>query len=347
VKNSKTKYRSVHTTDWNKTRLEGILRRIQGLKVLVIGDVGVDRYTIGSVERISPEAPVPIVFVESEQLKLGLAANVADNIQVLGGQAVLVGTLGRDRGAQDFRGLLREAGIKSTHLIVDPERRTVLKERVVSDKQQLLRIDYESVHELSKKTQKAVMARVKAMVSKVDAVILEDYAKGLINASMAEEIYELARGAGKIIAADPNMKSPVTYYRGAMVLTPNTKEAERLSGVSIRCGESLAQAGRTILKKTHAKYVIITRGKDGMAIFQAGISSVTLIPTYAREVFDVSGAGDTVISVMTLALAAGASIEDSAILGNLAAGVEVGKRGTATVSPEEIRVALEFFTSVA
>ncbi len=338
------KFLTVSPSDWNKSRLLSVLRRLEGKKVLVIGDVGVDRYTIGSVERISPEAPVPIVLVESEQLKLGLAANVADNVKVLGGTPMLVGTIGKDRGAQDFKDLLGKAKIQAGHLVVDSTRRTVLKERVVSDRQQLLRIDYESVHELGAKTQSAVMKKVKTLLPKCDAVILEDYAKGLINAEMANEFFSAAKREKKPIAVDPNLKTPLEFYRGAHVLTPNSKEAEKLAGISIRDNESLFQAGTTILKGTQAQHVVITRGKDGMAIFTAGASQITLIPTYAREVYDVSGAGDTVIAVMTLALSAGASIEEASILGNLAAGVEVGKRGTATVSPDEIQKALDFFS---
>lgn len=345
MKTKRTLFRSVSPSGWNRTRLREILRKIRNKKILVIGDVGVDRYTVGSVERISPEAPVPIVFVESEQLKLGLAANVADNVKVLGGEPLLVGTVGRDRGAQDFRALLKESGIGASHLIVDSDRRTVLKERVVSDRQQLLRIDYESVHELSKKTHKSVMSKVRALLKKADAVILEDYAKGLVNAEMAGEIFRTAKRGKKLVSADPNSKSPLSYYRGAMVLTPNTKEASSLSGIPIRDEESLARAGHRILKQVGAMHVVITRGKEGMAIFSRGTREVTLIPTYAREVYDVSGAGDTVIAVMTLAMSAGATIEEASVLGNLAAGVEVGKRGTATVTQDEIETALEFFAT--
>jgi rfaE bifunctional protein kinase chain/domain len=342
---SKYVFRSVSPSDWDRTRLRAILRSIRNKNILVIGDVGVDRYTVGSVERISPEAPVPIVFVESEQLKLGLAANVADNVKVLGGIPLLVGTVGRDRGAQDFRGLLRKSGIPSTHLVVDSERRTVLKERVVSDRQQLLRIDYESIHELSAKTHRGVMTNVRRLLRKSDAVILEDYAKGLIDNEMAAEIFRIAKKAKKLVSADPNSKTPLGYYKGAQVLTPNTKEASSLSGIPIRDEDSLARAGQRILKQVGAMHVVITRGREGMAIFSQGTREVTLIPTYAREVYDVSGAGDTVIAVMTLALSAGATIEEASVLGNLAAGVEVGKRGTATVTPDEIQMALDFFSA--
>ena len=340
-KNPKTQ--EIRPASWNKSRLMQILRAARGKRVLVLGDVGVDRYTIGMVERISPEAPVPIVLVEEEKLKLGLAANVADNVQTLGGVAWLVGVIGRDHCAQDFRRLLRGSGIVASHLVVDGSRRTVLKERVVSDRQQLLRIDYENLHALDAVAQRGILKKIGDLIDQVDGVILEDYAKGLLSARMMKEVFALARRAGKPVAVDPNARTPMEYYKGAYVLTPNTKEAEKLAGIAITDPASLTQAGRAILKATGARHVVITRGKEGMALFSRDNPVVRLIPTYAREVYDVSGAGDTVISLMALALAAGASIEEASVLGNLGAGVVVGKRGTATVTPSEIQVAMEFF----
>lgn len=346
VSKSALRIRAIRPDSWEKDRLREILRRLmRGKRVLVVGDVGVDRYTAGRVERISPEAPVPIVLVENELLKLGLAANVADNVQALGGNPSLLGIVGADRIAQDFRRLLRSVGIPGGHLVEDPGRRTVLKERIVSESQQLLRIDYETAGPLSEGVDQALLRRFRQLLSKCDFVILEDYHKGLLNAERAREIFAEARKSGRKVAVDPNQRTPVEWYRGAYLLTPNTKEAERLSGIAIGDADSLAEAGRAILRATRAAHVVITRGRDGMAIFSAGSREIHLIPTYAREVYDVSGAGDTVISVLALALAAGASIEEASVLGNLAAGVEVGKRGTATVSPEEIEQALDFFGS--
>ncbi len=338
---------AIHPSDWDKTRLRKTLAAMRGKKVLVIGDVGVDRYTFGSVERISPEAPVPIVLVQSEQLKLGLAANVADNVKVLGGVPLLVGMVGKDRTAQDFKGLLRDAGVSASHLIVDKTRRTVLKDRVVSERQQLLRIDFESQHGVERSVESAILKKVVELLPQVDGVIVEDYAKGMLSEGLLRSIFKAVRRARKLAAVDPNTKTPISHYAGTSILTPNTREAENLSGIQIRDDQSLLLAGRTLLKQSRARHVVITRGKDGMAIFTKGRSKIQLIPTYAREVYDVSGAGDTVISVLTLALASGASIEDASILGNLAAGVEVGKRGTATVSPEEILVSMEFFGTMS
>ena len=219
--------RVIRPSDWNKIRLLGILSQCAGKKILVLGDVGIDRYTYGSVDRISPEAPVPIVFVEDEQHKLGLAANVADNVMVLGGVPLLVGLVGRDRRAHDFRELLTEEGISNHYLVQDPTRKTVLKERVVSASQQLLRVDYESLHALSLKTEKAVIARVKSLLKKVDAVVLEDYAKGLVTEKVAQEVFSAARAQRKLVSVDPNAKSALSLYKGATLLTPNTKEAEK------------------------------------------------------------------------------------------------------------------------
>lgn len=293
----------IRPQDWERGRLREILRRkMPRRKVLVIGDVGVDRYTIGSVERISPEAPVPIVRVEDEQHKLGLAANVADNVQALGGIPLLVGVVGEDRTAQDFKKLLKVSSIGSQHLIADSRRRTVLKERVVSDRQQLLRVDYETHGPLQSSVEARLLKKVNQLLPSCDCVVVEDYAKGLLSERLAHAIFAASKKAGKFVAVDPNQKTSLSFYRGASVLTPNTKEAEKLSGISIQDEKSLLVAGNMILKATAAAHVVITRGKDGMAIFSSKDRTVKLIPTYAREVYDVSGAGDTVISVLALAI---------------------------------------------
>lgn len=213
----------------------------------------------------------------------------------------------------------------------------------MSDRQQLLRIDFESTHAVDAAVEAQLLKRVDKLLPRADGVIVEDYAKGMLSERFLRQVFRKARAAGKVAAVDPNSKTPVAHYEGATLLTPNTKEAEALSGIRIRDDASLLEAGDALLKATRARHVVITRGKDGMAIFSKDSASVKLIPTYAREVYDVSGAGDTVIAVLALALASGASLEEAAVLGNLAAGVEVGKRGTATVTPEEVLVALEFF----
>ena len=231
---------------------------------------------------------------------------------------------------------MKASGIRSSYLIVDPTRRTVLKERVVSERQQLVRIDYESLHGINEEIEKQALRKIKELLPKVDAVIVEDYAKGTVSGALMKAIFNLGKKAGKTVAVDPNLRTPPQNYRGASILTPNTREAEHLSGIYIRDEASLEKAGFTILKSTQAEHVVITRGKDGMAIFSRGSSrgktrgsresTMRLIPTWACEVYDVSGAGDTVIAVMSLCLVSGATIEEASVLGNLAAGVEVGKK---------------------
>ncbi|MCC7440758.1 MAG: bifunctional hydroxymethylpyrimidine kinase/phosphomethylpyrimidine kinase [Bdellovibrionales bacterium] len=334
---------TVKTTSKDLPRLKDLLARIGGVESLVVGDVGVDRYTLGVVERISPEAPVPIVAVETEWLKLGLAANVAENIVALGGKARMTGIVGSDRGAEDLAGLLKKAGVPSDDLVVDSTRRTVLKDRIVTDRQQMLRVDYESTHEAAPVVRAQVRSRAKARLASCRSVVIEDYAKGLFSREFLQELFDDSRAAGRVVLVDPNLKTPIDAYRGADVLTPNTKEAESLCGFRITDEASLLRAGTRLLEATGAEHVLITRGKDGIAIFTRGASVGQLVPTTVREVFDVSGAGDTVIAALALALPGGATIVEAAVLANLAAGVVVGKRGTATVTPAEIEQAMRYF----
>jgi rfaE bifunctional protein kinase chain/domain len=333
--------KALHHSDWNRPRLQSILKAIQNKRILVLGDVGVDRYTYGTVERISPEAPVPIVAVTEEKLKLGLAANVADNVKALGGEPWLTGLVGSDRFAGDLSALLKKEGISDRHLVADSTRKTILKERIVSEGQQLLRVDYENLHAVEASIAGKIQDEVKKALPEVDAFIVEDYAKGLISKEMLAGFFEQAQRLKKPALVDPNSATPVESYRGAYALTPNKKEAEALSGIKIKDEPTLCEAGEAILRLTQAEYVVITRGREGMAIFQKGNIEALLIPTYAREVYDVSGAGDTVIAVLALALSVGASMTDACILSNLAAGVEVGKRGTATVSVAEVLQAMD------
>ena len=320
----------------NEAELQHLLSEFKKLHICVLGDVGIDRYTQGIAERISPEAPVPIIFVENEYLKLGLAANVADNIMALGGKAELHGVIGNDQDAKDLVRMLKDKNLSSKSLVVDPSRRTILKERIVAETQQVLRVDYESTHPLSVAVQKKVQAVAIQNLKNADALIIEDYAKGLLNQSMIHATIQAARKKKIPVLVDPHVKTPAEWYAGATLLKPNRREAESLAGEKIWDQKSLIRVGRKIIQKTGAENLIITLGRDGVAIFKNGTSAPMYIPTFAREVYDVSGAGDTVISVLALSLAAGAPLEEAAFISNLAAGVEVSKRGTATVSPREI-----------
>jgi len=322
-------------------RLEELLIRMKKVRVLVVGDVGIDRYTTGLVERVSPEAPVPIVLVTSEVHKMGLAANVTDNVHALGAKSDLIGVIGKDRFAGDFKYLLKLVKASPRGLVEDPERRTIVKERIVSDRQQVVRVDYETLAPVSFKIEKEILKRVQSLLKQSDILILQDYAKGMLSPALVKKIFSVAKKARVPVAVDPNAKSPLSLYMGATFLTPNAREAEKLAGLEITDQKSLKRVGDKILKITKAKHVVITLGRDGMAVFNRGKKEVEMIPTFAREVYDVSGAGDTVISIMALAYAAKGTIEESAILGNLGAGVVVGKRGTATVNPEEMMTSLE------
>jgi rfaE bifunctional protein kinase chain/domain len=324
-------------------RFQKLVKDFSRRRILVVGDIGIDRYVTGAVERISPEAPVPVVFVTSEVHKLGLAANVSDNIRALGGDSELVGVVGKDRNASEIRGLLKQAKISDRGLIADVGRRTIVKERIVSDRQQLLRIDYETPSPVGSRAESAILTRVKAALrgrTAADAVIVQDYAKGMLSVGLVRAIVKAARAARKPVLMDPNAKSSLEFYAGATFMTPNAREAESLTGIAIRDSASLEAVGTKLLRVTGSPYAVVTLGKDGMAVFTKGSRKPKLIPTFAREVYDVSGAGDTVISVMALAFASGATIEEAAVLGNLGGGVVVGKRGTATVTPAEMDVAL-------
>ncbi len=313
-----------------------VLSAFRKQQIAVLGDVGIDRYTQGIAERISPEAPVPIVFVQNEYLKLGLAANVADNIIALGGKVDLTGVAGKDQDGKDLFRMLKSKKISSAHLVVDPSRRTILKERIVAETQQMLRVDYENTHALSQQVQKKVQASIEKNIRGCQALIIEDYAKGLLNRMLIQSSIKAAKKKKIPVLVDPHMKTPIEWYAGATLLEPNKREAEALAGERILDQASLARVGHKIMQRAQCKSVIITLGKDGMAIFRNADCAPALIPTFAQEVYDVSGAGDTVIAVLALALAAGAKIEEAAFISNLAAGVEVSKLGTATVSPQEI-----------
>jgi len=316
--------------------LLNLLASFKSRTIAVLGDVGVDRYTQGSVERISPEAPVPIVFVQKETLKLGLAANVADNVVALGGKVSVSGVIGKDQDSIELRRLFAERRIPTAGLVVDGSRRTIMKERIVAETQQVLRVDYESTHPLAAAIREKIEKAALRSIAKADALIIEDYAKGLLGEEMMRSVISSARKRKIPVLVDPHLKTPARWYAGSTLLTPNKKEAEALAGIKITDERSLKEAGRAIIRATRSESLIITLGKDGMAIFKGGSPSPILIPTFAREVYDVSGAGDTVISVLALALASGAKLEEAAFVSNLAAGVEVSKRGTATVSPQEV-----------
>jgi D-beta-D-heptose 7-phosphate kinase/D-beta-D-heptose 1-phosphate adenosyltransferase len=314
-----------------------IIRRMAEVRILVIGDVMLDHYIAGDVFRISPEAPVPVIAVEEERHVLGAAANVAHNLASLGIQTKLLGTWGSDSSGILLEKLLQEAHIEIAHGSSAPDIQTILKTRVVARQQQLCRLDKEDppmrYHKEWKRA--AVLESLESDLAHVDAVILSDYAKGVIDQACIDAISEYVQKYQKILAWDPKPKHPLNFSY-LTLMTPNRQESFALAGMledhhhfpaDIIC--------RKIFQRYHPHYLVITLGKDGI-LWSCDGNVVGCVPTYAQEVFDVSGAGDTVIAVLTAALAAKVSPEDAMHLANMAAGIVVAKRGTAVVTAEEI-----------
>ncbi len=319
-------------------KADKVISSFKGKKILVVGDLMLDEYIWGEVERISPEAPVPIVRVKNETWVLGGAANVAHNISSLGGRAVIAGVIGDDSPGRKLSALLQKNGIDARGLVVDQIRPTVTKSRILAGHQQIVRIDREVSHDINADLRTDILKSIHLMIGEIDGIILEDYAKGLINQELIRELIELAESRNIFIVVDPNSYRHF-LYRGASLVTPNHKEAVEAAGLGREV--ELEELGRSLLKKWGAKAVLITLGEDGMCLFEEGKESFH-IPTIAREVFDVSGAGDTVIGTVSLSLAAGYELDEAAGLANYAAGVVVGKLGTATVTPDELRSALNW-----
>jgi rfaE bifunctional protein kinase chain/domain len=313
---------------------EKIIRRFSGVRILVVGDIMLDRFIWGDVSRISPEAPVPVVVVEKETFLLGGAANVVNNIHSLGGKASLCGVVGDDEMGQKVLNGLGEMGIERSGISIEPGRQTTVKTRIIAHHQQLVRIDRETTRHPKVSTLRSLSEYLKRNIKSFDGVILSDYGKGLLTRGLVQDVIRKARQTGKFVMVDPKIKN-FFFYRGATVVTPNTGEASSASRISITDEASLNRVGRNLLKRLRCDALVITRGEDGMAIFEPH-QKPFLVPTEAREVYDVTGAGDTVIGTMALALGAGASIRRATELANHAAGIVVGKVGTATVDQEEL-----------
>jgi D-beta-D-heptose 7-phosphate kinase/D-beta-D-heptose 1-phosphate adenosyltransferase len=317
-----------------KQKLVQILAAMQGKKILVIGDVMLDRYIMGTVSRISPEAPVPVVSVRAEKVALGGAANVANNIRSLGAEPLLVGIIGEDEAARVFLESVAALGIRTDHLVPDRTRPTTIKTRVVAHHQQVVRIDQEKSEDISAVTEKRVLGRIEKLMRTADAVLLEDYNKGLLTPLIIRETIGIAARQGKIVGVDPKVRN-FFQFRGATLFKPNEKELlGALGGASAERIED-PDFLRKVRRKIGCRNLLITRGEKGMLLVPPN-GDILSIPTVAREVFDVSGAGDTVISSATLALSVGATGREAAIIANYAAGVEVSKAGVAAITGDDI-----------
>lgn len=320
-------------------RLEKFVPLFAGTRILVIGDIIVDHFIWGTVSRISPEAPVPVVNVTREEMLLGGGANVLHNIYSLGGQATLCGIIGCDEMGGRLRKLLTDLGASDAGL-VEGKRPTTVKTRVVAQGQQVVRFDREQTSTPSEATISAICDFIDRRLADFDVVIVSDYYKGVISQPLMRYLLDRIRhvevqtGSKIPVVVDPKPDQPERFV-GATVITPNHLEAEKLSGQLIRTEQELISAARILQDKFSCQAVLITRGEAGMSLLEKQRDIVT-IPTMAREVFDVTGAGDTVIATLALGLAAGASCVEAAALANVAAGVVVGKIGTATVNSAEL-----------
>jgi D-beta-D-heptose 7-phosphate kinase/D-beta-D-heptose 1-phosphate adenosyltransferase len=321
----------------DRTQAEGLLARMRGHRVAVLGDLMLDEYLFGEVSRISPEAPVPIVRVNRERAVLGGAANVAANLKSIGAEPVLVGTLQQDVAGNRLQALLCGLEIGSERLVIDPTRPTIIKTRVIGQQQQMLRIDREEEGGCQPAAVQALCASLARALEDASALIISDYAKGVVNLELMDRVRELCRSRGIPWIVDPK-PAHAEFYRGAPLMTPNTKELAALTGMPARTDEDLAAAGKALMERLGLQGLLVTRSERGMALFAPDVKHKApwLIPTEAREVFDVSGAGDTVIAVFSAAISTGAGWQAAAMLANAAAGVVVGKMGTATATPEEV-----------
>lgn len=312
---------------------------LTGKKILIVGDVGLDEYVMGQVRRISPEAPVPVLEVEEEDMRLGLAANVAQNVASLGGEAMLVSVVGDDTGANLLKELYSRSGVSWEYMIVDKSRPTTRKTRVMAKHHHLVRVDHELRKYLSSETESRLIASVEKHVGKADCVIIEDYAKGVVSKNVVEKIAAICIKHGKKLMVDPHRNNSGSFYAGVDLIKPNYDEAVVLTGMDfddLRDNPNkVVEVGRALQKITGAKEVVLTRGKDGMTIFSG--DEITEVPTYARKVFDVTGAGDTVIAALSLGLMSGLSLVHSSMLANYAAGVVVGKVGCVPCEIPELK----------
>lgn len=321
--------------------LNNILKKFPKAKVLIVGDLILDRFIRGESKRISPEAPVPVVEVKDETYNLGGAGNVANNIISLGGSVLVAGRVGNDYPSEILLKELNKKNIDTGGIFTDNTIRTSIKTRVMAGHQQVVRFDKETVRELSPLMAVKIIQFLNKKIPVSDAVLISDYGKGVVTQKVISETLRLTKKYKKLVIVDPKIEN-FSRYKFVDCLTPNIYEAMDGMGVSkLKNENDFINLGQKILRKIKCRSVLITQGESGMTLFERG--KITHIPTTAKEVFDVTGAGDTVIAVLTLAISCGASLKDAAKVANYAAGIVVGKLGTATVSKDELKEALSRF----
>ncbi|MBC8382243.1 MAG: D-glycero-beta-D-manno-heptose-7-phosphate kinase [Candidatus Cloacimonetes bacterium] len=314
--------------------LKKIFESIKTKKILVVGDIMLDHYIIGDVDRISPEAPVQVVKVEEEKFGPGGAANVAQNIKALGAEPLIIGTVGNDQSGEKLKQIFRENNISDEGIFTNTLHPTTQKTRVIARNQQLVRIDFEKDDEIDKDVLKAIKKYAEKIVPEIDGIILQDYNKGLLTKELIHLFTSLAQKNNKFIGVDPKAKN-FLEYQNVTFFKPNKHEAEKNLQYEIKSEEDLKIVAQKLINKLNCSYVVITLGSKGMFVYD-NQNNNWQIPTFSQEVYDVSGAGDTVISTLMLAITADCDIKTASIIANHAAGVVCGKVGAATASPAEI-----------
>lgn len=317
-----------------KTRLIQAISQFPSRRVLVVGDLMLDNFIWGEVSRISPEAPVPVVEVREESQLLGGSANVANNVASLGGQAMVTGVIGNDLAGQELMRLFESIAVPTAGLISETGRPTTVKTRIIARHQQVVRFDREWRAPLRQDTGERLLSFIKENLPRLDGIIVSDYAKGVVTRELLDALRILVSGLPIPVIVDPKVQH-ADFYRSFTMITPNHHEASEMSGIEIQDEETLVSAGKTLLQQLQCETVLITRGQEGMSLFHRD-GQIVHIPTVAQRVYDVTGAGDTVIATISLGIVAGLSQEDAALLANLAAGIVVGEVGTAVVSSHRL-----------
>lgn len=325
----------------NLSVIKKIISQFSERRIAVIGDMMLDHYLWGTVDRISAEAPVPVVDIKKEEYRLGGAANVVHNLTSLNSKADVYGVCGNDKYSEQLNLLFKEIEVNSAFIINDETRPTTLKTRVIASQQQIVRCDFEKREDIGKVIEDELIALLTANIKSYDAIILEDYNKGLLSKELIKKTIELAVQNNIPITVDPKFKN-FFEYKNCTVFKPNLLELQKNLGLEITNHQELINAAKALFDRVTPEYLIITRGEKGLIIFDKELNQFE-IPTFAREVFDVSGAGDTVISVLTLCLACGCHIQDAAIIANHAAGAVCGKIGIAPASIKDIIHSVEYF----
>lgn len=324
--------------DYDGMILKEYIDRFSEARVLVIGDIIMDEYVWGNVSRISPEAPVPVVEVKRETKMLGGAANVIHNIATLGATPILCGVIGKDRTGREILDEIARMDLTSDGIITEEARPTSIKTRVVAHDQQVVRFDRESRADIRPESIQRILKFIKKNLDSIDAIVVSDYGKGVVSAPLMKGLRQFVQDDSVVIAVDPKTGN-FEYYYGVNVITPNHHEAAIFCRFEVFDQETLIRAGNHMLRELNCRSVLITQGKEGMTLFENG-GDITHIPTLAKKVYDVTGAGDTVIGTFSLGLATGLDLRSAAIISNFAAGIVVGEVGTSAVSAEDLKKAI-------